>query len=385
MTFLPFIIQRARRHWQVLTTLCLGVLLATALLASGPLLVDTVVELGLRHTLLSSEPLQSHLRVSSRGVARWLEYKALDEQVQTLLQAHLGAKLERVVQSVGSNWMFPWVEGQLVADERINLHFYADSENQVEFIAGGWPQASPGLDVLPVVVGDELARAYALRVGDRVPLSFSDQGLAPDVWLQVAGIVRPKNSRSLYWFGEFSPLTSQRTQRWDEQYHALVSEKTFFSVVPALFPESRINIAWQALVRPGKVKTQDIAATRAQIADLGARLRRLENRAVLETDLGEVLGDYQDQAQAIRAPLYILLAEVVLLALYYVTMVAALAVRQVEREFAVLRSRGASGRQIVQIQLTEACLIGLVALLSGPVVGLALVRGLVWAGPLADV
>ncbi|MCP4534759.1 MAG: ABC transporter permease, partial [Delftia sp.] len=72
-------------------------------------------------------------------------------------------------------------------------------------------------------------------------------------------------------------------------------------------------------------------------------------------------------------------------ALYYVTMVAALSVQEAEREFAVLRSRGASGEQILRIQLTEAGMISVVAFMSGPMLGMALVRALVWAGPLADV
>ncbi len=75
MTFLPFILRRARRHWQIWTTLCLGVLLATALLATGPLLVDTVIEFGLRRTLLSSEPLQSHMRVKTRAAADQATYR----------------------------------------------------------------------------------------------------------------------------------------------------------------------------------------------------------------------------------------------------------------------------------------------------------------------
>ncbi|MCP4513628.1 MAG: ABC transporter permease, partial [Delftia sp.] len=394
MTHLPFIIKRARRHWQILLTLCLGVLMATALLASGPLLVDTVIEFGLRHTLLNSEPLQGHLRVSTRLQANQLVYDQTNSQAQALLTEQFDAKLERVVQSVGSTWMFPWVGGQLLAEQRVNLHFYDDVEKHVEFIAGGWPNTLPQADAIPVVIsdnsipvviGDEMARAYALRVGDRVPLSFKRQGQAPDVWIEIAGVARPQNPRSSYWFGEFSPLNSQRTDRWDEQFHALVSYQAFFSVVPSLFPESKINVAWLALMQPANIKTKDISSTRAQIADLGVQLRQLETRITLETELDGVLASYQEQAQTIRAPLYILLAQVVLLVLYYVTMVAALSVQQVQREFAILRSRGASSRQIIEIQLTEAGMIGAVALLSGPVFGLALVRLLVWFGPLADV
>ena len=385
MTFFPFILRRARRHWQLWATLCLGVLLATALLATGPLLVDTVIEFGLRRTLLSSEPLQSHMRVKTRAAADQATYREFDSRMQTMLYERFDAQLDRIVRSVGANWMFPWIDGQLLDDQRINLHFYTDVEKHVEFVAGSWPDAPLNPDALLVVISDEMAQGYSLRVGDRLPLSFMNKATAPDTWIEVAGIVRPQDPLAPYWFGEFSPLASQRTQRWEEQYSVLVSEKDFFNVVPALFPESKIDIAWQALILPEKIKTQNITPIRRQIGGLIVSLHRFGSRAVLETELDEVLKSYQTQAQTIRGPLYILTAEVVLLALYYVTMVAALSVQQTEREFAILRSRGASSRQIIKIQLTEACLVAAVALLSGPVLGLAFVRGITWAGPLADV
>ena len=60
---LSFLVRRASRYWPVLATLSLGVVLATALLASGPLLVNTVVEFGLRRTLLNAETLSANLRL----------------------------------------------------------------------------------------------------------------------------------------------------------------------------------------------------------------------------------------------------------------------------------------------------------------------------------
>ena len=105
----------------------------------------------------------------------------------------------------------------------------------------------------------------------------------------------------------------------------------------------------------------------------------------LYTGVPDILAGFQRQLETIRIPLYILVAEVMLLVLYYVTMVAALSMRQVEREFAILRSRGTLGWQIARIQFVEALIILAVAFLSGPWLGAGLVKGLSWAGPLADV
>ena len=386
MTFLPFILRRATRHWQILLTLCMGVVLATALLTSAPLLVDTVVEFGLRHTLQSSKPSDGHLRLTTHVQVDQDGYQALDAQVQGMLQARFGEYVAQTIRMVNSQKMFPWIDGQLVADQRVNLSIYDDIQNHVEFIAGDWPTAAPGeTNVVPVVIPEEMALAYVLRVGDRLPLSFRQQDTEAQAWIEVTGIVRPQHPRDLYWFGEFSPLVSQGTQRWAAEYNVLIPDDSFFSTTASLLPGDSIYAVWHVLLSPAKIKTHKIASLRAQVDGLRADLRPLETRIMFNTGLDDILGSFRTQAEAIRAPLYILTAEVVLLALYYVTMVAALSVQEAEREFAVLRSRGASGGQILRIQLTEAGMISVVAFMSGPMLGMALVRALVWIGPLADV
>lgn len=51
---IPFLINRARRYWQVLSTLILGVLISAAFLACGPLIVNTVMNFALPHKLRST-------------------------------------------------------------------------------------------------------------------------------------------------------------------------------------------------------------------------------------------------------------------------------------------------------------------------------------------
>ena len=410
MTVLPFILKRTRRHWQILLTLSLGVVMATALLASGPLLVDTVIEMGLYLTLQSSGVADGNLRLTtstrsaSSGQAQvdQVGFQTLDSEIQALLQAALGEHLGRVARSGESEWMFPWIGGQLATNQGVNLRFYEGIQNRVEYVAGEWPGEASGEpigfaslgcardrqgrpNVIRAVISDGMARSLALRVGDHLPLSLKQDSAGPDVWIEVAGIVRPQNPRDPYWFGEFSPLASQSTQRWSAQYSAIVPVDTFFPAVGSLFPGDEIELAWHALLRHDTFSTTDIEPFQEQLAGLNAQLDAFLPHVTLYTGVPDILASFQHQIESIRVPLYILIAEVMLLVLYYVTMVAALSMRQVEREFAVLRSRGASGWQIVRIQLLEALIILAVAFLSGPWLGAGLVKGLSWAGPLADI
>lgn len=389
MNLLSLVLRRAARHWQMLLTLGLGVLIATALLAGSPVLVNTVVEFSLRRSLLAADPLAGNLSLRAFDRTTADRFAEQDTHVRAAVAARLGSYLDEVVPSAGGRWLFPWVDEALVAEERLIPRFYGDeaiAPEHAELVAGQWPDGQPGDGrVFRAVVGEELAAAYGLSVGDRLPLSASRDETAPSYFMEVTGVIRPRDPDDPFWFGELGPLRAQSDERYRAQYSALIPSADFFPLAATLFPDAPYELSWSVLLDPARFTTDDIALVAARLPELAGDLRALSPSVTMDTRLGDVLGSFATQSAAVRAPLYFLTAEVVLLALYYVVMVASLSVRQVEREFAVLQSRGASGRQLFRLQAVEALLVALVAFLAGPVLGVGLVRALTTFGPLADV
>ncbi len=386
MAIVHYLVRRAARHWHLFLTVSLGVILATALLASAPLLVDTVTEFALRHKLQSSEVLDANLRLRRHAPSEEEVVRTVDAQVRAMVDRHLGDKVNQIVLAMGSYWMIPWIGGEPLVKERVNLRLYEGIEERVELVAGTWSSETElKRGVFPAVIGDGMAEAYDLQVDELLPLSYESNRQEPTRWLRVTGIARPRDPTDLYWFGAYSPLRAQSDKRWDAQYGAIVPTGSYFALCNALVPQAQSEVSWHVLLDPRKIGVADIPATRAQVAALRTELYNLEKRVLTETEVDEELHRFEIQAEAVRAPLYILTAEIVLLALYYVTMVAALAVRQSEREFVTLRSRGASGWQIFRIQAAEALAVGLVALLSGPGLALLMVRAIISYGPLSGV
>lgn len=380
MAFLPFILRRARRHWQILLTLSLGVLLTTALLASGPLLVDAVVAMGLYRTLESSGAAEGNLRLATTARPDRTGFQTLDREIQVMLQAALGKHLDRVAWLAESQSMSIWTGGR--SDQRVNFRYYDGIQDRVAYVAGEWPaKASADPNVIRAVIGDEMARSFGLRVGDRLPLSLAQNSAVPTVWIEVAGIVRPQDPLDPYWFGEYSPLI---TQGQSGPYGVMLPADAFFPVVATLFPKDEIELTWHVLLRHDTFSGADIEPFQTQLVALKAKLETLAPRVTLYTGVPDTLASFQKQLESIRVPLYILIAEIILLGLYFVTMVTSLLMQQEEREFAILRSRGAFSWQIVRIQLVEALIVLAVAFWVGPWLGAGLVKGLSWLGPLAD-
>ena len=383
MVILHYLLQRSIRHWQLFLSLSLGVILGTTLLASGPLLVDTVMEFGLRHKLLTADPFERNLNLQTYEHADIPSVAVLDSQVRTVLKERLDKHIERIILSIDSTWMIPWLDGQPVTDQRVNLAFYEGIEAHVELVDGDWPSSAIGpAEGVPVVIGEALALAYGLEVGDRLPLSQSLDEVRPSRWLQVSGIIRPRDPGEDYWFAEFNPLHPEKYERLSARYSAVMPAEPFFKGMAALLPGTESKLTWHVSLAPDSITVAEIPGLRAHIAGLKT-LTFGRNSFLLNTGAPELLGGFSAQAQATRAPLYVLVAEIVLLVVYYAIMVAGLSVQQNMREFAVLHSRGASAWQVFAIQAAEASLVCSLALLSGPVLAGLLLRGIVESGPLA--
>ena len=213
MSKLAFILRRARHYWQVLATLALGVILASGLLASGPTLVDTAIEFGLRRVLLTADPLDAHFRLVTRDEPEYLRFQVLQRETINLLTERFGSKVVAVIPAGNSRWFFPIFDGTVLEDERVNFRFYdtdtALLDERTEFLAGGWPTTVQRENIIAGVISETMAEAYELQVGDQLPLGLRTNATEPDFILEVSGIMRATDNRDLYWFGSFNPLRSQ--------------------------------------------------------------------------------------------------------------------------------------------------------------------------------
>jgi hypothetical protein len=381
-----FALRRARQHWQLLFTLSVGVLLAAALLASGPLLVDRLIETGLRLTIQNSSLLDGNLLLATSVPANEPGFQQLDQRLKTLIVHTLGQHQQQVTVSAKSPWLYPWVSSQVSTSQRVNLVYYEDIQEHADILAGNWP-AEPGTEpgVMRVVVGEGMARAFALHVGDRLALSPNTSANTPQLWLQVTGIVHPRNPHDPYWSGELGPFSSMQTAGGTSQYQAIVPLDIFFTKTKTLFPDSSLELNWYVSLDPQSFTAADIEPFQAQLAKLATQLAIFHPPVKLETGMPGVLKKFQAQFETIRLPVYILIAEILLLVLYYVSMVAELSTRQMEREFATMYSRGISTWQIARAHLLEILVILAITFSIGPWLGAGLVRILSWVGPLSNV
>lgn len=381
--------RRARYHWQMLLTLSLGVILATALMASGPILIDNVLALALQQTLRNAAALEANLLLTSRQPADPALYAETDQLIRQTIPQHFPSSFTSIVPSAGLRPVYPWVDERFLTDQRLVIEFYgadrATFDQQATFAAGSWPAPFQATDqTIAVVIGQPLAQAYNLAVGDQLPVSQQSNATEPDLWFEIAGIVQANDNQDPFWFKEFSPLRAREDGR-HRHYSVLVTPESFFTIGETHFPDLNAELAWQLQLNGRKVTLPEAAVLQQRIANLEAVVQNFDNRVTVHTKLSETIDSFVSQADAVRGPLYFLVTTVVLLALYYVTMVASLGLLRLKDEFILLRSRGASAGQLLKFQLIEGLIISGVAFLSGPLIARLLIQGLAAFGPLAQI
>jgi ABC-type antimicrobial peptide transport system permease subunit len=383
---MSFFIKRVAHYWQMLLTLALGVVLATGILACGPLLINTVGNFTLPYQLRNADPLASNLRLTTYDRLQDVDYQELDSQLHNLLKRRLGNQLAQINALASSSWVYPWTYSQLNADQRIAISTYQNMADKVTFSEGGWPSgAALQNNVLQVVISEGFAETYGLNIGDQLPVSKQLTETSPSLWFSIGGIIRPNNPGEAYWFGKYSPLQNQASDRWSAQFYVFVPADQFFSINASLFRTANTRLDWNVLINPLNFRVTDIPATINQIGLLRADLKEQSASFNLETKLDQILSGFNARSRVVQITLYILVIEVLFLAIYYVVMVASLSVQQVQGEFSTLSSRGASFKQLFEIQSTEALLISLLALTIGPALAIIMVWSLTKLGPLVDI
>jgi ABC-type antimicrobial peptide transport system permease subunit len=380
-----FLINRARRHWQVLSTVFLGVLISTGLLASCPLIVKTVMDFALPHKLRSSLDENGTIFLNSSQNTDLETYKEFDKNIKEILSLNVRNFSEQI-STIGTPWVYPWQDEIQLVDERINFRSYGEIEDQISFISGNWPEdviVKP--NIIRAVIFESMANTYGLEIGDRLPVSLKFNEVQPSIWIEVSGIVQPKNAQDPYWIIRSNPLKPNTNPRYIAEHNALLTERDLFEVVSSLFPNSHLELNWLAVLDPNHIQSENVTGIITGVSIARTKIASLENRVTIDTNIENYLSQFNSQASSVRAPLYLLVGEVLFLALYYVIMVAALSIRQVEGEFSILASRGASISQLFRVQVFEAFLICFVALICGPLLAYALVWFLGKIGPISDV
>lgn len=262
---------------------------------------------------------------------------------------------------------------------------FATVASQMRFLAGGPPApATPGQPT-QVIITQQMATDLHLRVGSTLTVAQFGRFSAPDAGLAlvVSGIWEPRQANAPFWNG--ATFLGAPAGSLAMVYPVLASTSAFYTAM-ARFPGLSVTQYWVYYTRVASLTPQMLASASGAISRLRSDLETATLHLPTVTDVGVITQlDHlttalQAQLQQMSLPVKGLLMLLAALACVFVAITSQALSDATARALVNLRSRGASGAQLLSMVGLQATLLAALALALGPPLALLGVWGLVAAG-----
>jgi hypothetical protein len=373
------VLRRARHDRLVVAAAFLTILLATTLLASGPIYAEAVAASGLQRTLEDAPVRDATVAVSGQVAPG--DYGALDKQVIDAVSEVFGVDSVDVHRSsLSGSFSLPEREG-LPEDALTVFGSFDGIEDRAELIAGQWPAGPAGVDV-EAALSEPAARALGLEQGDTIevaPVQEEDETIS----VRVTGVYRVASVDDAYWWGSPLELDGREELRFTTFGPFVVSSEAF-ATLAADGAEAR----WRAEPDTAAIGQDDLQGLRERLAGLEDRLHAEGGAAAgvaVQTGLGGMLERADRSLLVSRSGVLVPSVQLAVLAGAALLFLAGLLAERRSLEAAILRSRGASAGEVGQLALREGALLAVPAILAAPWLAALSLRAMNHVGPLADI
>lgn len=376
----PAIVRRLLPHRLALAVAAATIVLAATLLAAFASFSGALGDNAVRTTLTGSP--QTTISVTA-SVSAAAEVAPTAREIRASLVRALSG-LPVTVWGAASSGYLDIPPGRGLAHGQTHLISLAGLPGHAVLLAGGWPGSGPaagpgaGAGALPAAVPEPVAAALRLAPGVIIGLRNGITGTV--VRVRVTGVFRPLRPDSPYWLLG-SGAGAVHVSEGFAEYGPLVTSQ-------AVMNSGRVGVAsaaWAASPDVGALATPDLPALarslQAGLAGLSG-LPGLQNVTVA-TGLPGLLAGLGTTLVVARSLLAAGATLLLLIAGVTLALVMVMLSGQREGETALLRSRGASRRQLASSGLAEAVLLIVPAALAGPLLGGLLLPQVIGHGALA--
>lgn len=364
-------------------TLCLlvGALLATSLLCTIPIYTHGVLQKMLTRDLQDYQ-VQSSIypgrflikayNMTSRSLENGYSnaaYVRFDEQVKNEIMPKYEVPVLLSMQSLKVNGQYLMREGRETNSQtQFSYSVYAstDFEEHIKIVHGAMMGEQPLDGVIDAMVTESTLIGCHLTIGEVYGLYYDvyESGKATKTQyarVRVAGTFEPADLNDLYWHTGIGSFDKTVVINWD-QFDSLYLRQPFTFLGEA---------AWYYALDYNAFTVENAPVLAAQFTQ---DVEQFKTRATIGVPALNIIETYADRRETLTFMLWILQIPVLLMLVFYISMISTLIVEHEKNDIAVQRSRGASGLQIVRGYFYQALLMGAAALVCGPVAGLWISR-----------
>ncbi len=358
---LQFVLQKIRNKKWLILSLLVGNLLLVAICAAGPMYTKAALQRTLTRTMSdyaqqeNRYPSSVSIDASSKGGMELLES---DEKLVDTLGEKLGAEPLAVVchRFIDQIDFFPELSrgaGETAKSARVG--FLRELEDHIKVVSGSVYQEEPDeKGVLDALISEKCMVDLGVMVGETLTAQKLEAPDGAPLRVRIAGIFRAKEEDTPYWYR--GPASYGST--------LFLSEKAFASGISLESRERREQANWCWIFDYRKITVDNCEAFVRDSAALAESFQEEKNHSYQDHFTG-LIESYQVQAAQVRGTLWILQAPIYVLLAAFLFMVSRQMLELEAAEIAVLKSRGASQRQIIGIYCLQSALLAAVSLILG--------------------
>ncbi|MDQ2717130.1 MAG: hypothetical protein M3Z08_19685, partial [Chloroflexota bacterium] len=389
---------RFRDNWRLLALLEGGMLCAVLLVCTAPLFSQVALTAGMRAVLQQTPNAYVNINADS-FYSDALEYSSLSnilqdqQQITSVMQKHLGSYIDPAPQLIvtAKGVAMPTGVSQPHHPTGGAMSFQAfqmaDIAGHVKLVQGHLPQ--PDASALEIALLPQVAQLLQMTIGDTItiPLNYvGDQTTEtpllltslPNLVVRLVGIFTVNNESDAVWHDTFF-----ETGR--DAYHVLASipgmVDYFGQIEQKAQTQQAVYINNYSLFWYYHLDVVHIDVNHIQtlLNDFATTSNDMSNDPSLTNiyqftvyDPREAVATYQQRIQTSEIPVMLLLLLIAGLFVIFISTMGELLAEQQALQVAILRSRGASRRQIFVTVGLQSLLLGLVALVLAPWLALLL-------------
>ena len=369
--------RRSLANWRLLSSVVIGVVLASTIMAGTVIYFDSLRDLALESALERYDPADLDiLAKTTKGPTGPRESDAVRGFMEGEYNRRLGWLLDGTVRGArtATFFMTPPGEEELAGDDngRSYFHFLNDIEANIELLPGGrmpadLPAASPdgGPITIEAAVPYDVASELGLVVGSRLSAVPHWVDATPYASVVVSGIYRRIGPEEPIWRLD-NEIFHTFTSGSFVAVPLLVSEDTLLRGLGSVFTDMDTTYGWMLMVDHERLRaTNSTDALRSVIG-----MQRSMSRTFLSyrqvTDLDDALADYDERLLFTKLQMFVVLILIAVVVLYYVVTLSSLVAEQRKNEISLLQGRGATVRQVLTVFVLEGLTIAGLAIVIAP-------------------
>ena len=383
ITVWPQVARRTLANWKLMSTVVVGVLLASTIMAGTVIYFDALRELALKNALNKLSVNDTNITLKSdRGPTRYAERDKVVGETEREINDRVSWMLRDQTTGVKTATFFLSDVGQEAAADTDNPRaFFGHLPRLYDHITlqpggrlpGDGYVNAPGEDpTVEAIVPLEAANDLGVGVGDRLAAVPYWSDTSPFIHVVITGTFTRDQPDDEFWYLN-DKIFNAATARSFQTLPFYLTERAYYEVLGGTFRQLDSVFSWLLMVDPGTLNARNATFARRSITAMEDRLSTNLFSYRQITELDEALFQYDVRLFFSKLPMFVILILISVVILYYVITLSSLVVEQQRGEIVLLKSRGSSAAQVLSVYVLEGVTIAILAIVVAPLIAAAVI------------